>query len=278
MNRIFLPAFIIASLFVGCVQKEEHPPFGSLGRTSTGIVVSSVSVMNNQLIVHGSGFSKITNVAIQNNSLSFNEAFAIESKSDSQIVANGLKNLSLVSNAFFDLILSSAEASSTYAITFTVSNGSITSAMLSSMGATKGQVMKFNGSSWVPSSITNAQTYLGTWNATANSPDLTLPSSNPGDYYIVSVGGTFSSVSYAVGDWIISDGYNWQKVANSSVVVSTFNGRRGIVTLQSSDYVSLKDSVTHKITGSSLNDLGDLDLTTVLPINGSVLKYNGTKW
>ncbi|MGZ3789983.1 MAG: hypothetical protein ACXVLQ_15710 [Bacteriovorax sp.] len=279
MRTYLLFIYLCVSILTSCVEKTPKIPLTSLGRvTPKSAQVSNVQIKNDQLFISGKNLKDIQQVTIKNNANTYN--FEIVSASENQIIANSFSAINFVANTFFDLILSNASGASTFPITFTMANNSITASMLTSMGATKGQVMKFNGSSWVPSSITNAQTYLGTWDATANSPDLTSPSSNPGDYYIVSVGGTFNLVSYAVGDWIISDGYNWQKVANSAVVVSTFNGRRGIVTLQSSDYVSLKDSVTHKITGSSLNDLADLDLTTIPPTNGSVLKFNGGsgKW
>ncbi|MDD4976249.1 MAG: tail fiber domain-containing protein [Bacteriovorax sp.] len=233
MNKIFFLIFLFSFLFVSCVQKELHPPLSSLGRgiAATGIRVNSVSVSNNQLIIQGSGFSKITTVMVKNNLLSFNESFAIESRTDSQIITNGLRNISVVSNAFFDLILSSAEASSTFSITFSVANGSITAAMLSSMGATAGQYLKYNGTSWIAASIIDGQTYLGTWNGVANIPDLTVPSSIAGDYYVVAAAGTFNAITYAVGDWVISDGYNWQKIAYSKTLSGsiTTNLQGGVV-------------------------------------------------
>jgi hypothetical protein len=267
----------ILTLFSSCLMAKGKIQVTSSSKITSPLnfSVANVQVINHQFVITGTGLNNVTEFKIKDGA-SITD-LEIESQSNTSIIANTLANISFASGTIFDFILSNASAASTFQVTFSNANNSITALMLTSMGATKGQVMKYNGSSWVASSITNAQTYLGTWDAATNNPDLTTPSSMPGDYYIVSVAGTFNSVSYAIGDWIISDGYNWQKVANSAVVVSTFNGRRGIVTLVPGDYVSLKNG-SGKLVGSSLNDLADLNIVT--PLNGSVLKYDTatSKW
>ena len=52
--------------------------------------------------------------------------------------------------------------------------------------------------------------YNGTWNASTNTP--TLASTTTGKFYIVSVAGTQSSVSYEVGDVVVYAGSAWNKV------------------------------------------------------------------
>ena len=75
------------------------------------------------------------------------------------------------------------------------------------------------------------------------------------------------------------NGSAWEKIDNTSNLVTSFQGRKGVVLLTPADYVSLKDGTTHKVTGSSLNDLADIDLT-VAPTNGQILKWNSSvnKW
>ncbi|MDO9182966.1 MAG: tail fiber domain-containing protein [Bacteriovorax sp.] len=238
---------------------------------SAVISVANVQLISNQVVITGTNLNEVSGFKIVNGGATTN--LVIESKSATSIVANTLSNVTFAAGVVFDFVLSTATASSTFQVTFSMSNNSITAAMLTSMGATTGQIMKYNGAAWVPSTITNAQTYLGTWSAAGNSPNITSPSSTPGDYYIVSSAGTLSGITYAIGDWIISDGYNWQKVANSAVVVSTFNGRRGTVTLVPGDYATLKSG--GKITGSSINDLADINIASE-PGNGEVLIYNNT--
>ena len=79
--------------------------------------------------------------------------------------------------------------------------------------------------------------YKGTWDASANSPALTSPpaATTKGDYYVVSVAGTQFSISFAVGDWIISNGTAWEKVDLTDAVSSVF-GRTGAVVGVSTDY------------------------------------------
>jgi hypothetical protein len=238
--------------------------------TDLKLNVNSIQVQNNQLVINGNGLSSVSNVTLTNAGVS--QTLAVESASNGQVVANGLAAVSLGVGKVFDMVLSNAFGAATFPVSFTLDNGTVTAAQLNDMGATTGQILKFNGTNWAPASQQDVQTYIGVWNASGALPDVTL--SAAGDYYIVSV----AAGAYAVGDWIVSDGYSWAKIPYSKTSVASFQGRKGNVVLVPADYVTLKDSVTHKITGSSLNDLADLDLTTVTPTNGSVLKYNGTKW
>ena len=92
----------------------------------------------------------------------------------------------------------------------------------------------------LPDSILGQVSYLGTWNATTNTPTLADPpaASTLGDYYIVSTGGTFASITFAVGDWIISNGVDgWAKVDNTDAVASVF-GRTGTITATNGDYTA----------------------------------------
>ena len=250
--------------------KKLNPSLNSL---------STVNIANDQVTINGSGFTNATVVKIKGNGIDTN--LNITSKSDSQIIASATENLALLAGGTFDLLIGTADAQVTYTITFTLTDGSVTASKLASMSATSGQVLKFNGTTWGPASLTEGQFYLGTWDASNNtggSPNLNSISSTAGEYYIVSAAGTLNSISYAVGDWIISDGYQWQKIAASKTSVTSFQGRKGIVVLTPADYVSLKSATTpFKITGSSINDLADIDLS-VTPIDGNVLKYSGGKW
>ena len=92
----------------------------------------------------------------------------------------------------------------------------------------------------LPDSILGQVTYMGTWNASMNTPTLANPpaTSTLGDYYIVTTGGTFASITFNVGDWIISNGADgWAKVDNTDAVASVF-GRTGTVTATNGDYTA----------------------------------------
>jgi hypothetical protein len=81
--------------------------------------------------------------------------------------------------------------------------------------------------------------FQGLWNASTNTPTLANPpaSGTKGHYYIVSTAGTFASISFEVGDWIISDGTAWGKVDNTDAVSSVF-GRTGNVVAANGDYTT----------------------------------------
>lgn len=97
--------------------------------------------------------------------------------------------------------------------------------------------------SQVPDSILGQVHYKGAWNASTNTPTLAIPpaSTTMGDYYVTSVAGTFDSISFDVGDWIISNGAAWQKIDNTDAVVSVA-GRIGAVTLFQADISGLTTS------------------------------------
>lgn len=76
--------------------------------------------------------------------------------------------------------------------------------------------------------------YEGTWNSATNTPTLPSIPTEKGIYYVVDTAGTFESIEFDVGDWIISNGIEWQKVDNTDAVTSVA-GRTGNVTLTKTD-------------------------------------------
>lgn len=88
--------------------------------------------------------------------------------------------------------------------------------------------------SQINDSIIGQVEYMGVWNAATNSPTLPATPTEKGHYYVTSVAGTFQSISYAVGDWIISNGVSWDKVDNTDAV-SSVAGKTGAVSLVKAD-------------------------------------------
>ena len=89
----------------------------------------------------------------------------------------------------------------------------------------------------LPAGLVGAVSYQGTWNAATNTPALPSAASSQGYYFVVSNAGTYLGISYALGDWAISNGTDWQKVDNSQNVTTVF-GRQGNVTAEANDYAS----------------------------------------
>jgi hypothetical protein len=94
----------------------------------------------------------------------------------------------------------------------------------------------------LPDSLVGAVVYQSTWNAGTDTPTLPTPAAgNNGHYYIVSDPGTYLGITYAVGDWIISNGIAWEKVDNTQDVNSVF-GRQGNVVANANDYAAFYDA------------------------------------
>jgi hypothetical protein len=85
----------------------------------------------------------------------------------------------------------------------------------------------------LPSAVTGALHYLGTWNANTNSPALASGVGSTGGYYKVSVAGTTSIDSIAswnIGDSIVFDGTTWDKIDGIANEVVTVAGLVGAIT------------------------------------------------
>jgi len=106
-----------------------------------------------------------------------------------------------------------------------------------------------------PSLLLGTVTYKGTWSAATNTPTLLNPPSSitNGNYYVVSAAGTQFSLSFNIGDWIISNGSAWEKVDNTDAVSSVF-GRTGAVVGVSTDYSSV--GITATAVGASSPSTG----------------------
>jgi len=87
----------------------------------------------------------------------------------------------------------------------------------------------------LPDSVVGQVEYQGTWDASTDDPTLPSASTVKGHYYVVSVGGTYETITYAIGDWIISNGVAWEKIDNTDAVTTVF-GRLGAILANEGDY------------------------------------------
>lgn len=114
--------------------------------------------------------------------------------------------------------------------------------------------------------VTGTLKYKGTWDATAAFPSSAVL----GDFYKVVVAGTKGSIDYAVGDQIIFNGTDWDKVDNTEQVISVA-GRTGAVVLTKAD-VGL--SAVDNTADSAKSVSKAATLTTARTINGT--SFNGS--
>jgi len=122
-----------------------------------------------------------------------------------------------------------------------------------------------------------SQTFMGTWDATNNLPDLSGTSPVSGDYYVVSVAGTFNSIPYAIGDWIIWDGTAWTKILaltnNLALTGGTLTG--DLILNTQAKFKGNANYVTLKASSGLAADI-ILTLPTSVGTNGQVLSTNGS--
>ena len=130
-----------------------------------------------------------------------------------------------------------------------------------------------------PPLLTSGQVnYDGTWNAATNTPTLVNPPDalSKGDYYVVSAAGTQFSISFAVGDWIISNGTAWEKVDLTDAVSSVF-GRTGAVVGDSTDYSAV--GITNTAIGAANPSTGaftSLSSSSTTTLNGTTIPASKT--
>lgn len=101
--------------------------------------------------------------------------------------------------------------------------------------------------------------YIGTWNASTNTPTLASGVGNQGDYYVVSVSGNTDLdgiTDWVAGDWAIFNGTAWEKVDNTETVISV-NTQTGVVVLGAADVGAAANTV-EIIAGTGLSGGGNL--------------------
>lgn len=229
--------------------------------TLAGTTVTNVQLVNNQIVITGTNLNGVTSVKTTNTALSFNHSFSIESKSNTQIIANSSTPLTFMANVVFNLVLSNAHAAASFSINFNLCDGLLNGKSINcSVAVNDKDVLSYDAVSetWKPRQV-NGLNYLGTWDAGPGIAPTTQPA---GSYYVISVAGTIGAITFSVGDWIVSNGSAYQKIDNSTAIISV-HGRTGAVVSAEGDY--------------NLNQLTDVDLT-VVPVAGKILKYDGTKW
>jgi hypothetical protein len=110
---------------------------------------------------------------------------------------------------------------STYGIIFEIKQPQI--------GVANG-VCPLNGSGKIDNSFLDpsVMTFMGVWDANTNTPTLSNGGAHGvGDVYLVSVAGTQFTISFAIGDFAVYDGTNWNKITGLTVTVGVISVTAG---------------------------------------------------
>ena len=136
-----------------------------------------------------------------------------------------------------------------------------------------------------------AVNYVGTWNASTNSPTITSGSGDKGDYYVVSVAGSTNidgQTLWGVGDWIIFNGAVWQKVdggstgdftnlsASGTVTFTGLNASQAVFTNGSDQLVSNAVTGTGNVVMSASPTLTGTASLAALTTSSTVTHNGGT--
>ena len=128
---------------------------------------------------------------------------------------------------------------------------------------------------------TNAQDKLGTTSATItltnDATAITGYEANEGIYYLATANGTFASISFATGDWLISTGNAWSKVDNTDAVTGVKGNSESTYRLGNVNLTSANIGAIENATGSvATSNIADNAVTTakILDSNVTTAKIN----
>lgn len=135
---------------------------------------------------------------------------------------------------------------------------------------------------YLPDSIVGQVEYQGTWDAASNTPAIPASdATNKGFYYVsssaVGSGHGYSdvpAVDFEAGDWIISNGTQWEKVDNSDAVTTVF-GRLGNVLAVAGDYSASLVTNDSTVPGTNVDDALDYLITVTQPLDAELSALAG---
>jgi len=128
-------------------------------------------------------------------------------------------------------------------------------AAVANTGTSATNIPVLDGTGKIPNDLLNFSglAYKGNYSLSGNP---TVPVETSGNYYIISEAGTEtgSALTFAAGDWMISNGAAWQKITNSSAV-SSVAGKTGAVLLSGADITSGTVAVAYGGTGTATGSI-----------------------
>ena len=154
--------------------------------------------------------------------------------------------------------------------------------VLPDQASNSGKYLTTNGSALSWASVAGGLSYQGTWNASTNTPTLASGVGVNGYYYITATAGSTNLdgiTDWQIGDWLLFNGSNWQKIDQSNLVISVA-GRTGAVTLSNTDIsglgtMSTQNASSVAITGGTAT-LTSLTTPTVQATNSGGLSLKNS--
>jgi hypothetical protein len=263
--------------------------------TNTTIAIGNSNLANSAITINGNSVSlggSTTVTATATNALTIGTGLSGTSYNGSSAVTIAIANTGVtaasVGSASKTLTATvnaqgqlTALADTNIAISNTQVSGLGSAALLTAGAA--GGVATLDGGGTVPTSqlpaaVLGALKYQGTWNASTNTPTLASGVGTQGYYYVVSVAGTTNLdgiTTWAVGDWAIYSGTEWQKIDNTDAVTSV-NGYTGTVVLSYTDVgATPATSGTSILYGNGTGGTSNVTIGTGIAFAGGTLSATG---
>lgn len=152
--------------------------------------------------------------------------------------------------------------------------------LIPSQTGNSGKFLTTDGTNLSWGTIASGLSYQGTWNASTNTPTLASGVGTNGHYYIVATAGSTNLdgiTDWQIGDWLIFNGTNWQKIDQTNLVTSV-NGQTGVVTLTYTD-VNAIGSITStdgSVTVSTTSGAADLSVAVAASTTNVVALVRNT--
>ena len=205
------------------------------------INTNAAAILTKQAQLSGTGFVKIsgTTISYDNSTyLTANQPITLTATSEATGTSSSSATspsiaLTLSNSAVIGKVLTGLSVSGT--------NIAATDNILTAFGKAQNQI---NG-------LAGAMTYVGTWNASTNTPTLTSSTGTKGYLYKVSTAGTttLDGISqWNVGDEVVFNGTVWDKINGIASEVVSWNGRVGAVTLTTADVNAVSTTTVGTIT------------------------------
>ena len=93
-------------------------------------------------------------------------------------------------------------------------------ALVGALGYDRIQVLAYLNAEFTKTLASIGSEYKGIWDASTNTPDLTVATYATGDWYYVTVEGTYSGVDYKVNDQIRYNGTSFDRIEDTAVKVT----------------------------------------------------------
>ena len=152
-------------------------------------------------------------------------------------------------------------------------HGTFTGSTISDNNTTKGSLQELETA---VDNIGNPMNFLGAFDPTGPTPNLTNGTGDLGDFYRVSVAGSHDfgagSIAFKIGDSVVYDGSIWQKY-DEQTLNDTDALPEGATNLYYTD-----GRADARIAAASIDDLSDVDTTTSTPNVDDALVWDGSDW